>query len=546
LLSCYKEVFLIDGLLNLLSDRWIPIIRKDGSRDVIAPHEIGEGDELFQIMTLDAPRPDFNGALIQFLIGLYQIALMPDGNRTWRQVLHDPPCAESIRTSFQKYGGAFSLAGDEHRFMQDISVPMVDPHGIDSLLIEMPGENTVKKNTDFFLKRGTVKQMCPVCAAMALYTLQLNGPPGGAGHRTGLRGSGPLTSVILGRDLFETIWLNVLDKETFFTHSSGEQKNSVPDIFPWMGPVRTSENKQTTGPMDVSRFQMFWGMGRRILLDLDSLSSGICDLCGSFSNQLIVKYYQATYGPFYDENWEYSMTPYYKNKDVWFPRHCQPGGIMYRNWLGLVQTNPREENQKVALTVSRFRSSWKGIRDIVSKHPLLWSFGYDMDNMKARCWYESKMPLYYIDDALRDAFEMHVAQVVQTAEYLVSVLTSSVKKALYSSEKTKGNAPQEVRMRFWYDSEGSFYVLLSDIEQCLLAGDDPVSVKTEWLHHVIRLCLDIFDYYSQLYFIEVCDPKRIVSSRREFVMYTASGTKKMAEILGLPLKKREKKLETFA
>ncbi|MGG2362666.1 type I-E CRISPR-associated protein Cse1/CasA, partial [Salmonella enterica] len=64
------------------------------------------------------------------------------------------------------------------------------------LLIESPGANTLKKNLDHFVRRGRVEVLAPAAAAMALFTLQTFAPSGGAGHRTSLRGGGPLTTLV--------------------------------------------------------------------------------------------------------------------------------------------------------------------------------------------------------------------------------------------------------------------------------------------------------------------------------------------------------------
>ena len=52
---------------------------------------------------------------------------------------------------------------------------------ISSLLIEAPGENTVKNNQAHFIKSGMVEQVDAYWAAVALYTLQTFAPSGGQG-----------------------------------------------------------------------------------------------------------------------------------------------------------------------------------------------------------------------------------------------------------------------------------------------------------------------------------------------------------------------------
>jgi len=60
--------------MNLLEKSWIPVRRASGQRLWIAPYQITDGIGQDPIVALDAVRPDFNGALIQFLIGLVQTA----------------------------------------------------------------------------------------------------------------------------------------------------------------------------------------------------------------------------------------------------------------------------------------------------------------------------------------------------------------------------------------------------------------------------------------------------------------------------------------
>src|SRR5699024_10547476 len=100
-------------------------------------------------------------------------------------------------------------------FMQDLD-PLEEARiaPVSGLLIDAPGANGIKNNTDFFVKRGQAQQLCADCAALALYTIQANGPAGGAGFRTGLRGGGPLTTLILpdeaNSSLWHKLWLNVV------------------------------------------------------------------------------------------------------------------------------------------------------------------------------------------------------------------------------------------------------------------------------------------------------------------------------------------------
>jgi CRISPR system Cascade subunit CasA len=98
---------------------------------------------------------------------------------------------------FQPYAAAFSLDGEGPRFLQDFSPLGGEPRPVEALFIEAPGANALKLNTDLLVKRERIRVLSRGSAAMALYTLQQFAPSGGAGHRTSLRGWGPLVTLVV-------------------------------------------------------------------------------------------------------------------------------------------------------------------------------------------------------------------------------------------------------------------------------------------------------------------------------------------------------------
>ena len=95
--------------MNLLNDKWLPIRRKSGADELIAPWQLTERMDTDPVETLNTPRPDFNGALIQFLIALFQTAFSPKDDPTWGRLYDFPPSPEDLRDSFMQY---------EHLFVQ--------------------------------------------------------------------------------------------------------------------------------------------------------------------------------------------------------------------------------------------------------------------------------------------------------------------------------------------------------------------------------------------------------------------------------------------
>src|ERR1700761_4844752 len=227
--------------MNLLFDPWIPLRRRNGSVERAAPWQITEAVGETPFVAPASVRADFDGALIQFLIGLLQTAWPPQSPRDWRQRFDAPPAAEALRQAFEPFALAFELFGDGHRFLQDLTLEQEAPseERIERLLIDAPGENTLKQGKDHFVKGGQIEALCPSCAAQALSTLQINAPSGGQGHRTGIRGGGPLTTIVVGPgSLWQTVWLNVLEARDVGGEAGG--KDACADIFPWMAPTRTS------------------------------------------------------------------------------------------------------------------------------------------------------------------------------------------------------------------------------------------------------------------------------------------------------------------
>ena len=422
--------------MNLITDAWIPVRRKNGKVERIAPCEMTEGEDVITVLAV--PRPDFNGALIQFLIGLLQTTFAPKNPREWRKWFKHPPGTEELREAFDPIAYAFELDGDGPLFMQDLllenEIKSLPPkkqkeriRPIYELLIDAPTGKTLDDNTDHFVKRGAIKELCPVCAVMALLTLQINATSGGQGNRTGLRGGGPMTTLLLSDTLWLTCWFNILDRQTFLALCGNRGKAHDSDRFPWLSQTRTSEGGKLTTPADAHPDQIFWAMPRRIRLIMERQNEqDICDLCG-MSNRIMVSHFMAkNLGVNYKGPWIHPLSPYFFDTDgTPSAIHPQPGGIGYRHWLGLVQTS--EDNngkRKPASVVEHFILERR--RDL-----RLWAFGYDMDNMKARCWYDSTMPLLFINDNFQEEYENRISCMVKASKWVCGALLLGCLRASY-------------------------------------------------------------------------------------------------------------------
>ncbi|EKD46954.1 MAG: hypothetical protein ACD_67C00002G0002 [uncultured bacterium] len=523
---------------NLLDEFWIPVTRQDGTTEMIAPWQVTDRFVENPIVSLNAPRADFNGALIQFLIGLVQTVAAPRNTAEWEKKLMEPPTSEELKAVFSTVHGAFELGGNGPKFMQDFAELNVPFGTIDGLLIEIPGENAKKKNTDHFIKRNMICGVCPSCCAMALFTMQTNAPAGGAGFRVSLRGGGPLSTLIIGDEqhasLWQLVWLNILEQSSFLNICGNSALSNDAAKFPWLMPTRISEKDMglETTPEDMHPSVMFWGMPRRIRLNLTELSHGNCDICGAFSEQLILKYQDKNYGMNFTGAWLHPLSPYGSKDSQALPVHAQPGGICYRHWLGLVQQDSVANRMPARIVhefIERSRTSWQF---------RLWAFGYDMDNMKARCWYESTMPLLHVDATFRREFENYVAGMIKAASEVAGNTRSAIKKAWFHRPGDAKGDISFVDADFWMQTEQAFYDALKNLCMGIESGADTIATRQIWHQTLCVQAISSFDTYAWEGPIEDADPKRVVVARKELGMFNHG--KKIKDLLELPVKQKSR------
>lgn len=95
-------------------------------------------------------------------------------------------------------------------------------------------------------------------------------------------------------------------------------------------------DKTELRPAQTHPAQVFWGMPRRIRLDVGSTAKGRCAICWRESDRLVSRYHSKNYGLNYEGDWNHPLSPYYQTKEGWLPLHPQPDGMGYKHWLGWV------------------------------------------------------------------------------------------------------------------------------------------------------------------------------------------------------------------
>ncbi|MFP1684286.1 type I-E CRISPR-associated protein Cse1/CasA [Alloalcanivorax sp. C16-1] len=471
--------------MNLLASDWIAFKTGDGRVIYRPPSAIADKD----IVDLALPRADFQGAAYQWLIGLLQTALPPKHHVDWLEHLTHQPDQKALEEAFAPFLPAFELDGDGPRFMQDLD-PLDDakPSPVAGLLIDAPGANGIKNNTDFFVKRGGTEVMCPDCAAMALFTMQINAPSGGAGYRVGLRGGGPLTTLILPEagdaSLWQRLWLNVMPTSVFDRDGQACAAPSAEDgtLFPWVAPTRESKAKNTeVFPEQMHPLHPYWAMPRRFRLMVEDQPCR-CDLCGREAQRSVREVRAKNYGANYAGPWLHPLTPYRtdpkKPQEPPLSSKGQPGGIGYRNWSYLVLPDPSNTGALPAKVVRDFlgakyqtsthERAWGQEVEALLTRPRLWVFGYDMDNMKARCWYGTEMPLVVLPEAQQDAFRSAVQQFTELSRQVAWHTRRQILSAWFERPGDAKGDTSYIEAQFYEDTEGAFFQALENIKVTLV------------------------------------------------------------------------------
>lgn len=521
---------------NLVADSWMPVRRLSGARQTIRPAEIVDGAASdHPIVAFDWGRPDLDAASRELLIGM--LALTYAG-RTEEELLADwksPPDAAALDRRLAPFRDAFNLDGNGPRFMQDFDELAGKPVPIERLLIDGPGQ------FDLFVKRGFVDVLARPAAAIALYTLQAFAPQGGRGHRTSLRGGGPLTTLARAgaeqSSLWQTLLLNVPLSEDEL-----DSLNCSPGLFPWLGPTRTSEKDPkgatSTHPSDVHHLQIFFGMPRRIRLNFNRNSARQnCDLTAALDAVIVRNYRTLNHGINYGA-FLHALTPYRREKTSdtdWIPIHPQPGGISYRHWpdLALASNNSLRRRATCIGLAQRRLLRLKG------GEPRLLACGFDMDNMKARAFVEADMPLIVLgDEGLSAEFEPRVRQMVDAATRAANALSARVRDALYDEGRGDAKASRfaALKERFYAETEEPFFTAAERLADDLRNADpeafdvaDPA--KKAWARTAINAALRLFDEAVPLARVEDRRLERAIRARTNLVRFLRG--KKFWETLGL-------------
>ncbi|MBC6442685.1 MAG: type I-E CRISPR-associated protein Cse1/CasA [Rhodobacteraceae bacterium] len=458
-------------MFNLIKIPWIPVVCRDGKKRKIAPWQMAAHD----VLRPNWPRPDMNIACYELLIGMIFLADPPINRGDWSGRQNPDP--EHLKKKLEPFTGAFNLLGDGHRFLQDTDpLEGEEEKPVDMLFIDSAAHKTIEDNKDLMVHRDRYQSLDLPTAAMALYTLQAFAPSGGSGHRTSMRGGGPMTTLVNpGSGLWDLIWANVPCRNNPDPESDFE-------CLPWTRATRFSDrehNNQKTFPPgyapgeDNRKFgvEAFFGMPRRIRLIGD--------------NGYIKGVRQRKYGTNY-AGWKHPLSPHRRNnaKEEWSPKHPGPGRFGYRNWLGIVMRESRSNTSELSLSLTEWSENRGGDSDVVVA-------GWAMDNMKPVNFIFSTQPLLKFQSQEIDQEDI-IVKMIGAAEETNRILRKALRESI-SIEKELLNVESD---SFFAETEDRF---LNHVQK-LKGGGDPRYI---WMKDLQQKAIARFDALTEHSFIHM-------------------------------------------
>lgn len=287
--------------MNLLTDQWIPVRLLDGG----TPHKLSLrellcGEEKWELCL---PRDDMELAAMQLLICLTQALLTPKDLAELRNRVVKPISGSEYDSAVKPFAEWFVLNHPKQPFMQirGVKAKFITP--MDKLFAGLTGS----ENCCFVNEQNLVAHLCGGCSAIALFNQASCSPSFGGGRdggfKNGLRGGSPVTTLIQGPHLRQTIWGNVLNEEDLNNcipwYSDTKMQKTT-----WIEPIKAKENiaAQQIGLLR----GLFWQPAH---IELTHGGTASCSCCGEIVTHAYNGFYKEQFGFNVEGTWPHPHSP---------------------------------------------------------------------------------------------------------------------------------------------------------------------------------------------------------------------------------------------
>lgn len=259
--------------MNLLTDKWIPVRAGSGSGAfcLLAFQQLLCEPDNWQV---SLPRDDLELACVQLLVCMTQVMFLPEDDHAWQKRRKNPLSLDEFAAGIKPCSDWFDLDHPTQPFMQSRGVRAAENTPIQKLLIGLPEGN----NHAFFNEAGEVRNLSGALAAITLFNQASNCPSFGGGFKGSLRGGAPITTLVYGANLRETVWRNVLTRPRV-----AKRQIAMPgfeyDQPTWIKPILEKAKKDTIHWNEIGLMRgLFWQPARVELVKSEVLAP--CDVLG--------------------------------------------------------------------------------------------------------------------------------------------------------------------------------------------------------------------------------------------------------------------------
>ncbi|WP_082281629.1 type I-E CRISPR-associated protein Cse1/CasA [Leptospira kirschneri] len=272
-----------DFSFNLLTEPWLPVvISSNKEKQFLSLNEFLENAHTLE--RFDFSLPGLETAVIRFLVALVHIVGAPETLKEWEEKLLKGKFEKGfIKELNEKYFDKLDLFSKKDPFMQEATLrkSQEEADGIDRLINFFPyATNQVHWNHKFAESSFNLTSISPASAVSLLLFSHATMMAGGSGYKPGINGVPPLMILLKGKNLYNSILLNVLNGN--FVNSLFDQKNLGKNAteFPVFKKGETSAEKINL------QMGLLW-KSRDLLLIPEESKDFICSLSGRNSKTLI-------------------------------------------------------------------------------------------------------------------------------------------------------------------------------------------------------------------------------------------------------------------
>lgn len=273
--------------MNLLTDQWIPVRLLDGGTpQKISLRELLCGEEKWELCL---PRDDMELAAMQLLVCITQALFTPKDGKELLSRIARSITVEEYEATAARYDDWFRMDHPQWPFMQVKGVVGKDTFSVEELFAGL----TRATNSCFVNEPNLAAKLCPGCTAIALFNQATCAPGFGGGFKDPLRGGTPVTTLVQGPHLQQTIWLNVLSDKEVNRHIPWHLAtiNQKPT---WIEPIKSG----SVAAQSISLVRgLFWQPAHIELLSPVAGSIN-CSCCGSGAELYFEKFGRAKFSSY--------------------------------------------------------------------------------------------------------------------------------------------------------------------------------------------------------------------------------------------------------